>query len=229
MVDELKASTRGLSVGSTMKLFGKREYRVTGIYAPESGARTKMSLSAMQDAMEAPNKCTYVLIKVRDHNQVPAVLKRIKEQEPGNKVQLTSEVFASIEQTVPALRVFLRTLVGLSAIVSALVVLLAMYTTITERTREIGILKALGASRGYIIGVIEKEALLIGVVGLVVGFVVSFGGGYIINRVSGLLFEYSWKWAITAAVIGLLGAAVGALYPAVRASNLDPVHALAYD
>src|SRR5882762_9750800 len=229
VVDELKASTRGLSVGSTMKLFGKREYRVTGIYAPESGARTKMSLSAMQDAMQAPDKCTYVLIKVRDPNQVSAVLKRINEQEPGNKVQLTSEVFASIEQTVPALRVFLRTLVALSAIVSALVVLLAMYTTITERTREIGILKALGASRGYIVAVIEKEALLIGVVGLVVGFVVSFGGGYIINRVSGLLFEYSWKWAITAAVIGLLGAAVGALYPAVRASNLDPVNALAYD
>src|ERR1700682_3949449 len=229
VVDEVKASARNLSVGGAMKLFGKRDYRVTGIYAPEAGARTKMSLSALQDALEAPGKCTYVLIKVRDHNQLAAVRNRINEQFPGNKVQLTADVFTSIEQNIPALGVFLRTLVVLSAIVSALVVMLAMYTTITERTREIGILKALGASRGYIIGVIEKEALLIGLVGLVVGVVVSFAAGFFIRRTTGLLFEYGWKWGLTAAVIGLLGAAVGALYPAVRAANLDPVNALAYE
>ena len=68
-------------------------------------------------------------------------------------------------------------LVGLAAVVSALVVMLAMYTTITERTREIGILKAMGASRGYIIGVIEKEAILISVLGLVFGFVVALIAG----------------------------------------------------
>src|ERR1700730_5722453 len=231
VVDEVKAGARNMSVGSTMRLFGKKDYRVTGIYAPEAGARTKMSLSALQDALEAPGKCTYVLIKVRDHIQLAAVRNRINEQfpPPGYKVQLTADVFTSIENNIPALGVFLRTLVALSAIVSALVVMLAMYTTITERTREIGILKALGASRGYIIGVIEKEALLIGIVGLVVGFVVSFVAGFFIRRTTGLLFEYGWKWGLTASVIGLLGAAVGALYPAMRAANLDPVNALAYE
>lgn len=231
VVDEVKASARNLNVGSTMKLFGKRDYRVTGIYAPEAGARVKMALSALQDALEARGKCTYVLVKVRDHNQLAVVRDRIVKEFPlpNYKVQLTADVFTSIENTIPALGVFLRVLVGLSAIVSALVVMLAMYTTITERTREIGILKALGASRGYIIAVIEKEALLIGVFGLAVGFVVSFIAGFFINRTSGLLFEYGWKWAFVAAAIGLLGAAVGALYPAIRAANLDPVNALAYE
>lgn len=231
VVDEVKARSRELSVGSTMKLFGKRDYRVTGIYAPEAGARTKMSLSALQDALEAHGKCTYVLIKVRDHGQLATVRDRIVGEFPlpNYKAQLTADVFTSIEKTIPALGVFLRTLVGLSAIVSALVVMLAMYTTITERTREIGILKALGASRGFIIAVIEKEALLIGVVGLVVGFAVSFIVGFFISRTSGLLFEYGWGWALIAAAIGLLGAAVGALYPAIRAANLDPVNALAYE
>lgn len=231
VVDEVKAAARKLSVGSTMKLFGNKEYRVTGIYTPEAGARVKMSLAALQDALQASSKCTYVLVKVSDHNQLAAVRNRIVSEypPPGYKVQLTADVFTSIEHTIPALGVFLRTLVGLSGIVSALVVMLAMYTTITERTREIGILKALGASRGYIIAVIEKEALLIGVVGLVTGFVVSFVAGLIINRVTGLLFEYGWRWGLTASVIGLLGAAVGALYPAVRAANLDPVNALSYE
>ena len=124
---------------------------------------------------------------------------------------------------------FLRVLVGLSAVVSSLVVMLAMYTTITERTREIGILKAMGASRGYIVGIIEKEAILISIIGLAAGFVVSFIAGYLIHKTYGLVFEYSWTWAIVAAAIGLVGGILGALYPAWRASNLDAVNALAYE
>jgi putative ABC transport system permease protein len=109
------------------------------------------------------------------------------------------------------------------------VVMLAMYTTITERTREIGILKAMGASRSYIVGIIEKEAILISVIGLVAGFVISLLAGYVIHKAYGLVFEYSWAWAIVAAAIGVGGGILGALYPAWRASNLDPVNALAYE
>ena len=120
-------------------------------------------------------------------------------------------------------------LVGLAAVVSGLVVMLAMYTTITERTREIGILKAMGASRGYIVGIIEKEAVIISLIGLIAGFIISVVVGYLIHVVYGLLFEYTWGWALTAALIGLGGGALGALYPALRASNLDAVNALAYE
>ena len=229
VIDEVKAHNNKYKVGSVIKLFGKRQYRVTGIYSPESGARTKMTLTAMQDALETPEKCTYIMVKVRDPQQEVEVARRINAALPGNKVQFTRDVFKSIEANIPALGVFLRTLVVLAAIVSTLVVLLAMYTTITERTREIGILKALGASRGYIVGVIEKEALLISVFGLVIGFALSFVAGFVIHRAYGLLFEFTWKWALTAAAIGMFGGAVGALYPAIRASNLDPVNALAYD
>jgi len=104
-----------------------------------------------------------------------------------------------------------------------------MYTTITERTREIGILKALGASRGYIIAEIEKEAAVISLLGLAAGFLVSVVAGFLINRAYDLKFEYGWRWALVAAGIGLAGGLVGALYPAVRAANLDPVSALAYE
>ena len=154
---------------------------------------------------------------------------KINSELPGNTIQPTREVFAGFEKTIPYLGIFLRVLVGLAAVVSGLVVMLAMYTTITERTREIGILKAMGASRGYIVGIIEKEAILISLIGLVAGFAVSMVAGYMIHKVYGLVFEYSWQWALTAALIGLFGGILGALYPAWRASNLDPVNALAYD
>ncbi len=229
VIDETKASANSLRVGSILKLFGDLPYRVTGIYTPEAGPRIKMSLQAMQDALEAPGKCTWIYVKLKNPSDEVAMARRLDEALPGNKIQLPRDVFISPEKSIPYLGVFLRTLVGLSAIVSALVVMLAMYTTITERTREIGVLKALGASRGYIVGVIEKEAILISLLGLVVGFLVSFVAGYLIHRAYGLVFEYGWAWALTAALIGLGGGVLGALYPAMRAANLDPVSALSYD
>ncbi len=229
VIDETKARNNKLKVGDSLKLFGSRPYRIVGIYSPESGARVKMTLAAMQEALESPGKCTYILVKVRNPDQAIEVAKRIKETLPGNKIQLTNDVFTSLEKSIPYLGVFLRILVGLAAVVSALVVMLAMYTTITERTREIGILKALGASRRYIVFIIESEALLISAVGLFVGFVLSFVIGYAIHQIYGLFFEFGWGWGLTAAGIGILGGAFGALYPAVRASNLDAVSALAYE
>jgi putative ABC transport system permease protein len=229
VIDQVKASSNNLKVGDTLKPFGNQPYRIAGIYAPESGARVKMSLAAMQTAIEASEKCTFIFIKLRNPNQITEMAAKIDRELPGNTIQPTREVFTTIEKNIPYLPVFLRVLVGLSAIVSALVVMLAMYTTITERTREIGILKSMGASRSYIVGVIEKEAVLISVIGLIAGFVVSLIAGFLIHRVYGLMFEFSWGWALTAAAIGLLGGVVGALYPALRASNLDAVTALAYD
>src|SRR5204862_8209322 len=144
VIDLTKARNNKLKIGDTLKLFGDKQYRITGIFAPESGARVKTTLAAMQEALESPGKCTYIMVKVRNPGAEVEVAKRINTALPGNKIQLTRDVFTSLEKSVPYLGVFFRLLVGLAAIVSAVVVMLAMYTTITERTREIGILKALG-------------------------------------------------------------------------------------
>lgn len=229
VIDEVKARNGNYHVGDMLKPFGAEEYRIAGIYTPESGARVKMSLVAMQKALESEGKCTFIFLKLRNSEQLTEVANRINQELPGNTIQPTRELFTSFEKSIPYLGVFLRVLVGLAAVVSSLVVMLAMYTTITERTREIGILKALGASRGYIVGIIEKEAVLISVIGLIAGFVVSMLAGFLIHKAYGLVFEYSWGWALVAAVIGIAGGIVGALYPAWRASNLDPVNALAYE
>jgi putative ABC transport system permease protein len=229
VIDEQKARDNNYRVGDLIKPLGTHDYRIVGIYRPESGARVKMSLAAMQQALEAPNKCTFIFVKLRNPEQLQEVAQRINQELKGNTIQPTAEVFTSFEKSIPYLGVFLRVLVGLAAVVSSLVVMLAMYTTITERTREIGILKAMGASRSYIVGIIEKEAILISFIGLVAGFAISLLAGYLINKTYGLVFEYSWTWTLVAAVIGVLGAIIGALYPAWRASNLDPVNALAYE
>ncbi|MCV4626070.1 hypothetical protein OFC18_28745, partial [Escherichia coli] len=91
-----------------------------------------MSLSAMQEAIEAPGKCTYILVKVKDGVDPDIVAARINRELPGNKVNLTRDLIIDAQDRVPGLNLFLRVLVGLGAFVSTIFVLLSMYTTITE-------------------------------------------------------------------------------------------------
>ena len=101
-----------------------------------------------------------------------------------------------------------------------------MYTTITERRKEIGILKSLGASKTFIISTIESEAFLIGVLGIVLGLAVSFLAAFLIGKSFELAFEFSPGWILTAILIAVGGSLVGALYPAWRASDIDPVEVM---
>ena len=112
VIDETKAA-RNHPVGSSLKVFGPKLYRVAGIYAPESGARAKMSIGSLQRALESPDKCTFIFVKVKNPSDQVAVARRIDAKFPGNKIQFTREVFASIENSIPGLNIFLRVLVVL--------------------------------------------------------------------------------------------------------------------
>ena len=130
------------------------------------------------------------------------------------------------QERIPGLTTFLRVLVVLGAFVSTIFVLLSMYTTVTERRKEIGILKSLGASTTFIISSIEGEAFFIGVLGVVLGFIVAFASSFVIGRSFSLTFEFSLGWMLTAVAIAVGGSLFGALYPAWRAAGIDPVEVM---
>jgi putative ABC transport system permease protein len=225
ILDERYLKEENVRLGDKVELFGK-SYTSVGIFAPPSGARIKMSLAAMQEALEAPNKCTYILVKIKDGANVEEVAARINEALPGNKINLTRDLVIDAQERVPGLNLFLRVLVGLGAFVSTIFVLLSMYTTITERRKEIGILKSLGASKGFIISTIEGEAFLIGVLGILLGLAISFLAAFGIGQAFELAFEFSPNWILTAVLIAVGGSLAGALYPAWRASGIDPVEVM---
>lgn len=226
VLDEREAENLNVDVGATIPLFGNKPYKVVGVFTPPSGARTKMSLAAMQDILQAPDRCSFILVKIKPGETPETVAARIDAELPGNKIDLSQDLVVDAEQRFPALKNFLRTLVGLGAFVSFIFVLLSMYTTVTERRREIGILKSLGASRTFIVGTIECEALLIGVLGTVAGFAVAVLAAFLIQNVFDLAFEYNIGWMLTAIGLAIGGSLVGALYPAWRASSLDVIQVL---
>jgi putative ABC transport system permease protein len=110
-----------------------------------------------------------------------------------------------------------------------LVILLAMYTTVTERTRQIGILKALGMSKGKIAWVIEQEALLVSFLGVTVGVALTLAARFFVMRVTTLVVEIEPRWLLISLLVGIVGGSIGALYPALRAARQDAVEALSYE
>jgi putative ABC transport system permease protein len=227
VVDQRQMQSHELKLGDTVTFFGDREFTIVGVFMPPSGSRMKMSLTALQNNLQARDKCTYILVKIADGSDVDTVAARINEVLPGNKINLTRDLIIDAQERIPALNTFLRVLVGLGAFVSTIFVLLSMYTTVTERRKEIGILKSLGASKRFIMQAIEGEAFLIGILGVLLGLAVSFIASSLITSAFELVFEFSWGWVAVAIAIAVIGSLFGALYPAWRASLIDPVEVMA--
>jgi putative ABC transport system permease protein len=120
--------------------------------------------------------------------------------------------------------------VGLGVFVGFLVVFLSMYTAVLERTREIGILKALGASPAYILRVLLSETVLLAVIGSVVGIGFTYGTQWIMNTfVPSMNTVIVPEWWPRAASIAIVAALIGATGPGWKAAKQDAIEALAYD
>ena len=228
LIDRRHARNHKLFPGSSIELLGAT-FRVAGIYEPEIGARTKMRLSVLERLLGASEKCSYILVKCRSPEEQQSVAQRILDLLPGNSVIFTSDIPNFFDRGFPSLNVFLKVVVGLSTVVSALVILLAMYTSVAERTREIGIMKSMGASQRFIITAIEKEAFYISAVGVLSGMILGLLVEFTIARWTTLILRVELKWALIAAAVGLGGGVLGALYPAWRAARFDAVKALSYE
>jgi putative ABC transport system permease protein len=104
-----------------------------------------------------------------------------------------------------------------------------MYTTVTERTRQIGVMKSLGMSNAAIGWTITQEALLLSLLGIVSGVLLTFLLRFALTRITTLEVEMSARVILLTLVVGLIGGAIGGLYPALRAARLDAVEALSYE
>jgi putative ABC transport system permease protein len=128
------------------------------------------------------------------------------------------------------LKTAIDVVIGIAVIIGFMVIFQSMYTSVLERTREIGILKSMGASKTTIVSVVLRETSLLAVAGVLVGVIVSFAVRTILaHRFPTLYLDMSMTWVIRGAVIAFVGSVCGALYPAWKAARQDPIDALAYE
>lgn len=219
---------RNAKVGDTVKVFG-RDFQIVGVYEPPGGARIKIPLATMQDYVGSVGYCNEILISCVNPSEQDVVAARLHAAFPDEQIIFTRDLPELYATGVPALNIFIDVVVGVAAVISLLVILLAMYTTVTERTRQIGVLKSLGMSSAGVAWIIEQEALIVSFLGVLLGVLLTIAARSVVMKMTSLTVDIEPRWLLISLLIGLLGGTVGALYPALRAARQDAVEALSYE
>ena len=232
LVDDYIARQKHVKVGDTMEILNQA-FRVGGIVEAGRGARKFVPIATLQDLIGAKDRASIFYVKLDDPGNADAVVAAVKRQ-PGMEkysVLSTPDYLSMMTPShLPGFRPFILVVIGVSLVVGFLVIFQAMYTAVMERTREIGILKSLGASKAYIVNVILRETILLALAGIVVGIAVSLAARVGIQHRWPLVhIDKSNEWMLRATLIAIVGATLGALYPAYKAAQKDPIDALAYE
>jgi putative ABC transport system permease protein len=229
VMDTVLADATGMHVGDILPMMN-REFRVAGICRAGAGGRLYARLEDVQDAVGTPDRASFFLIKGRSARDAEQLTKALSERFKGHKITPIAQVSKVMQDNAVGLREFKQALTGMAVVISFLVVLLAMYTTIIERTREIGILRAIGASQGKVVQLVISESILICLAGVVVGIALAGGMRWLLPRLFPTVsIQLSQEWGVIASSLGLLGGLLGSLYPALKAARMDPVQALNFE
>ena len=233
IVDDLYArSGKGREVGKTIQVLNL-PFRISGIVEHGKGGRLFLPIHTLGTLMGTPDNASLFYIKSDDIKNQGLIAQEIKNT-PGllqYQVQTIQEWMSLMTPDhLPGFNIALRTVISIAFIVGFLVIFQSMYTAVMERTREIGILKSLGASKGYILNTILREAALVSIAGIILGIlftqILKAGMGY---RFPTMPFIVTADWQWKGAMIAFIGSIVGAIYPGLKAAGKDPIDALAYE
>jgi putative ABC transport system permease protein len=232
LIDDYIARQRHVTVGDTMEILNHK-YRISGIVENGRGARKFVPMGTLQESIGAIDKASVFYVKLDDAANADQVVKEI-QQTPGMEKysvrSMTEYLSMMTPSNLPGFRIVISMVIGVSVTIGFLVIFQAIYAAVMERTREIGILKSMGASKVYIVNVVLRETFILAIGGIVVGVLVSLAARFGIQHRWPLVhIDHSNEWMLRAAVIAIVGATLGAIYPAYKAAQKDPIDALAYE
>jgi putative ABC transport system permease protein len=232
LVDDLFAQSKHAKVGDTIEILNNK-FRISGIVERGKGGRKFVPLNTLQDLIGAKDKATVFYLKLDDPANAETVVDEIKSV-PGMERYVANSMASYLAMMTtsnyPGLSTFIHVVVGISVVIGFIVIFQAMYTAVMERTREIGILKSMGASKLYIVNVVLRETVLLALGGIVLGIVVSLAArAALAHKFPLLQVVVAGGWIVRATLIAIAGAIAGALYPAFKAAQKDPIDALAYE
>jgi putative ABC transport system permease protein len=232
LVDDVYVKTHHVSVGSTLNILDHQFY-VVGVVEHGKGSRVFVPLMTLQDLL-APGKCSIVFLKTQP-DQTQAVQSRLKEIAGGAMKpyqitplrELTSLISTS---SIFGLQQFLNVIVILAGIISFLVIFLGLYVQVLAQTRDIGVLRALGATRFYLVSMFLGQAFLLCAMGGAVALgMYEATKAIVVAAYPGLTFLLPWHSAAWALVVAGISTAMGSAYPAFVAARSETVVALSYE
>ena len=231
-VDKYYARQKKLQVGSTQTLLD-HEWKISGIFEGGKLARICVRLTALQAIPPGrPGYVTVLYAKVDDPKLAQQVVDDLKAKLPNYPIYTMDELSSMYSiSNVGMLRDFIGVVIGIAVIVGFIVVFMAMYTAVLERTREIGILKAVGAGSGMILNILLRETLLLALFGTALGIMFTYGTQWLMQHSvpASLVQETVYGWWPIAGGIAVVGALLGAVVPAAKAVRQDVTEALSYE
>ncbi|CAN5527620.1 ABC transporter permease [soil metagenome] len=220
-------------VGDSVSILN-HPFRISGIVAHGKGGRKFVPIETMGSLTGTEGKATMFYLRTEDPPKYQEEIRKAVLATDGMStysVATAEEYLSSISPArLPGFNIGLEVVIGIAVVIGFLVIFQSMYTAVMERTREIGVLKSLGASRGYIISVVLRETALLAVAGIVVGVISSYVLSIVLqNRFPTLDFVINPPYVWKSIVIAFVGSILGALYPAAKAAAKDPIEALSYE
>lgn len=234
IVDDLYARSNHAKVGETLELSSlHHSFHVSGIVEHGKGGRIFVPIHTLGTLLGTPNNASLFYLRWDSPKNQKAIEQEIHST-PGlqnYEVQSMADYIGMMTpEHFPGFNIALRVVIGIAVIVGFLVIFQSMYTAVMERTREIGILKSLGASKTAIVNLVLREAGLVAVTGIVLGILLTWGIRWFMSfKFPTLPFLMTDAWLGYGAAIALVGSVLGALYPAWKAASKDPIEALAYE
>jgi putative ABC transport system permease protein len=233
ILDDYYANQTKAQVGDTITLLNGK-WHVSGIMESGKLSHIVMPVKSLQERLGNGGNVNQIYLKLDNPANTAATIEYLKNI-PGlaGYPIYSMEEFTSLlnVNNIPALAGFIAVVVGIGVVIGFAVVCLSMYMAVLQRTREIGILKSLGASKGFILGTILSEAFFLGLGGTVLGIFMSYGAASLIHALKPaslpMIIVYEW-WPIAGAIT-IAGALLGALYPGLTAAANDPIEALSYE
>jgi putative ABC transport system permease protein len=231
IIDQFYADQEHAHVGDRITILNT-PWRVCGIIEGGKLAHIVFPLGMLQEKTSNTGKVSQIYLKLDDPANTAAVVQDLKNQLPDWPIYSMAEFTSLINvNNIPALREFIIVIMAIGVIIGFAVVCLSMYMAVLQRTREIGILKSLGASQFFILRIILTEAVILGIGGTILGIAMSYGACWLIRTLEPasipMVIVPIW-WPI-AGVVTLIGAAFGALYPGISAARHDTIEALSYE
>lgn len=232
LIDNYFADANNIKVGQTIQILN-HPAKVCGIVEQGRGARKFLPIGTLQEWIGAQGRASVFYVKLdnpKNANTIVSEIKNVPGMQTYKVLSMRDYLSMMTPGNLPGLMTFIRVVIGVAVVIGFIVIFQSMYTAVMERTREIGILKSMGASKFYIVNTVLRETLLVAALGTVLGIVVSFlVRNAIVARFATLRVMIQTDWIGYAAVIAIAGAILGSLYPAFKAAQKDPIDALAYE